>query len=232
VFFERVEANLKEGQVRIIFFLEEAPNELKCLVEFLNKQMISSDVLLVEVRQYSRDGIRVVVPMLFGFTEQARRVKQRVTVTQREAGKWDWEGFRADAQKKGLKDADIDAMQRLREACESIGGEIHWGGGKLTGSFSAKWPSISSGAVLSIYSNGDLAIGFGNLGTTEAAQSMREKLKDALVHRLGLRVPEKFEKKYPQYPIAEWGPELDALVGSLREIIPQTLSQHQATIQP
>jgi hypothetical protein len=65
-FFDRVEGNLKEGQIRIVFFLEEAPNELKCLVEFLNKQMVSSEVLLVEARQYGRDGVRVVVPTLFG----------------------------------------------------------------------------------------------------------------------------------------------------------------------
>src|SRR5262249_51814781 len=35
-FFEAVERNLKDGEVRIIFFLEKAPNELKNLVEFLN----------------------------------------------------------------------------------------------------------------------------------------------------------------------------------------------------
>jgi len=221
VFFDRVEANLKEAQVRIIFFLEEAPNELKCLVEFLNKQMVSSDVLLVEVSQYTRDGIRVVVPMLFGFTEQARRVKQTVTVTQREARKWDWETFKNDAQKKGLNDADIDAIRKLREVCESIAAEIHWGGGKLTGSFSAKWQGLCSGAVLSVYSNGELAVGFGNLGTTEAARFVRGKLKDALVQRLGLRVPENLEKKYPQYSISEWGPRVDELIVSLAQIIPQ-----------
>jgi hypothetical protein len=38
-FFERVENNLREGQIRLVFFLEEAPQELKSVVDFLNKQM-------------------------------------------------------------------------------------------------------------------------------------------------------------------------------------------------
>jgi hypothetical protein len=46
--------------------------------------------------QYISNGIKVVVPMLFGFTEQARRVKQTVTVTQRKARKWDWESVKQD----------------------------------------------------------------------------------------------------------------------------------------
>jgi hypothetical protein len=37
--FERVQQNLREGQLRIIFFLEESPMELRSVVDFLNKQM-------------------------------------------------------------------------------------------------------------------------------------------------------------------------------------------------
>ena len=79
-FFKKVLDNLKEGQLRIVFFLEEAPSELKSLVEFLNKQMVSSEVLLVEARQYKYDGVTVVVPTLFGYTDQARQIKRTVTV--------------------------------------------------------------------------------------------------------------------------------------------------------
>jgi hypothetical protein len=80
-FFERVQDNLREGQVRLIFFMDESPFELRSVVDFLNKQMERSEVLLVEARQYSRNGSRIVVPMLFGYTEEARQVKRSVTVT-------------------------------------------------------------------------------------------------------------------------------------------------------
>jgi hypothetical protein len=80
-FFERVQENLREGQLRIVFFMDESPLELRSVVDFLNKQMERSEVLLVEARQYSRNGSRIVVPMLFGYTEEARQVKRSVTVT-------------------------------------------------------------------------------------------------------------------------------------------------------
>jgi len=80
-FFERVQENLREGQVRIVFFMEESPFELRSVVDFLNKQMERTEVLLVEARQYSRNGSRIVVPALFGYTEEARQVKRSVKVT-------------------------------------------------------------------------------------------------------------------------------------------------------
>ncbi len=67
-FFSRVQENLREGQIRIVFFLEEAPMELKSVVDFLNKQMERSEVLLVEARQFSLNGIAVVTPTLFGLS--------------------------------------------------------------------------------------------------------------------------------------------------------------------
>jgi len=43
--------------------------------------MERSEVLIVEAKQYATDGLRVVVPSLFGYTEQARRIKKTVTVS-------------------------------------------------------------------------------------------------------------------------------------------------------
>jgi hypothetical protein len=51
------------------------------LVDFLNRQMERTEVVIVEARQYEDSHGRVVVPSLFGFTEEARLVKKVVTVT-------------------------------------------------------------------------------------------------------------------------------------------------------
>lgn len=80
-FFDNVENSLKEGQIRLVFFLEEAPHELRSIVEFLNNQMERSEVLIVEAKQYATDGFKVVVPSLFGYTEQARRIKKSLTIS-------------------------------------------------------------------------------------------------------------------------------------------------------
>jgi hypothetical protein len=79
-FFEKVKENLRVGQIRIVFFLEDSPFELRSVVDFLNKQMERSEILLVECKIFEENGFRVVVPSLFGYTEEARRVKRVVTV--------------------------------------------------------------------------------------------------------------------------------------------------------
>ena len=75
-FFNLVERNLRESKLRLIFFLEESPLELRSVVDFLNKQLKDTEVLLVEARQYEQGLGRVVVPWLFGFTEEARVAKR------------------------------------------------------------------------------------------------------------------------------------------------------------
>jgi hypothetical protein len=77
-FFDAVEQNLKEGQVRLVFFMEEAPPQLKSIVEFMNNQMEKAEILIVEAKQYRDRDLRIVVPTLFGYTEQARQVKKPV----------------------------------------------------------------------------------------------------------------------------------------------------------
>ncbi len=92
-FFQKVEDNLREGQIRMIFFLEEAPWQLRSIVDFLNRQMERSEILLIEARHYQDGEFRVVVPSLFGYTEEARRVKRTVSVDSPTRKQWDREMF-------------------------------------------------------------------------------------------------------------------------------------------
>ncbi len=47
-FFASVERNLRESRIRLIFFLEHSPFELRSIVEFLNGQMKDTEVFIVE----------------------------------------------------------------------------------------------------------------------------------------------------------------------------------------
>ncbi|MEX2531606.1 MAG: hypothetical protein WD960_12615 [Gemmatimonadota bacterium] len=86
--------NLREGQVRLVFFMEEAPQELKSIVDFLNRQTERTEVLIVEARLFDAQGKRFVVPALFGYTEEARRAKRTVTVQSGQArGRWDEDSY-------------------------------------------------------------------------------------------------------------------------------------------
>ncbi|THB68926.1 MAG: hypothetical protein D6E12_05660 [Desulfovibrio sp.] len=77
-YFERASQNLKDGRVRLIFLLEDSPNALRTMVTFLNNQMTRTEVMIVELKFYVLDGLKVVRPSLYGYTEQAYVMKKEV----------------------------------------------------------------------------------------------------------------------------------------------------------
>ncbi len=228
-FFEQVRRNLQEGQVRLVFFLEAAPFELRSVVDFLNKQMERSEVLLVEARQYERDGMRIVVPTLFGYTEQARLVKKPVKVipTGGSRRKWDKASFFAEAEER-LDPADLGVVRKLFSYCESSPGEIGWGTGVSRGSFTFKWSVISQKSLVTVTSDGLLTLNFGWLHGDERAEAGRDQLKKIATESLELSVPSNYQGKFPAFSIEQWGPKVDLLTQGLTEL----LKEHPAEERP
>lgn len=217
-FFSRVEENLGKAVIRIVFFMEKAPEELKRLVEFLNTQMVASDVLLVEARQFRRNDVRIVVPQLFGFTERARQVKQ---TTQTPApARWTSERLMNDATERGLDGSAIATMQKVIELSESLDYKVVWGRGRQFGSFNLVCPAAPRSLFLSIVSDGTLSFTFGNLASSQEAIKFRDKLKELVTTKLNFRVPEDYQRRYPQYPPAIWMPKADLIADILRELNP------------
>jgi hypothetical protein len=170
--FKNVRNKIAEGEVRLIFFMEEAPSELKSVVLFLNKQMERAEVLIVEAKQFEHDGDRIVVPSLWGYTEEARRIKKTVTV--RSAGErrsWDEQAFRDDIERR-LDQPSAKAILLLYDRLSAARGiEIRWGSGKGAGSFSAIDPRLAQRSFLSVFSDGRLWVSLGwlRLSPTELA---------------------------------------------------------------
>jgi hypothetical protein len=74
-FWERVATNLKAKKVRLVFLADEIPGELRALIEFLNEQMRSVEVLGLEVKQYAGEGLRTLVASAVGQTQAAQQAK-------------------------------------------------------------------------------------------------------------------------------------------------------------
>lgn len=75
-FWDTVEENLEEQNVRLLFVADEIPSELKAIVEFLYENMRGEvEVLAVEVRKYSdqEDKIQTLVPRVHGKSELSRQ---------------------------------------------------------------------------------------------------------------------------------------------------------------
>jgi hypothetical protein len=82
-YWQTVEANLRNGKVRLIFVLDQASRELRRLVEFLNEKMADVEVLIVEIRQFLGEAQTALVPRVLGITEHARSTKTETNKSQR-----------------------------------------------------------------------------------------------------------------------------------------------------
>jgi hypothetical protein len=74
-FWRQVEANLRSGRIRMVFVADRIHRELRRIIEFLNEQMSTAEVLGIEVAQFTAKGMRLLTPRLIGATERAVSVK-------------------------------------------------------------------------------------------------------------------------------------------------------------
>jgi len=166
LYWTRVEEKLKSSNVRLIFVADSVPSELRRLVEFLNEQMTSVEVLAVEAKQFVGEGVSAIVPRLLGMTETAREVKGQVN-------------RKSTNLEEMLAKSSPEASQffsNLINSASSTGYRIYWGtvgfsiGISLPGS--DNWASIAYG-----YPPNEFHIYFGHLPFSEdAITAIRKEL--------------------------------------------------------
>ena len=209
-FFERVENNLKEGQLRLIFFLEEAPQELKSIVDFLNRQMERTEVLIVEAKQYKQENTKIVVPLLFGYTEQARLVKKSVTVSTASQKQWNEQTF-FSALKNAAPNQIQNAQLLMKFGLTVTGRNIEWGSGKERGSFTARLVVGNKRfSMFSVYTTGEFSINFGwNYQKLDELDSgMSEKFREDVNDKLKLDfTTDKWKTGWTMIPLSKLNTE-------------------------
>lgn len=156
-FWEDVDRNLKAGKIRMVFVADEIPAELRRIVEFLNEQMTSAEVLAIEVKQYVGGGMRTLVPTVIGQTEAARIVKGS---SMRTGKQWDKESFFTElSDRRGPEEAQ--AAERLLDWADQKRLRIWWGQGQIDGSFFPIYDNQNGKNFLfSVWSNGRVEIQF------------------------------------------------------------------------
>lgn len=75
-FWQQVKTNLQAGKVRLVFIADMIPPELRRIVEFLNEQMDPAEVLALEIKQYVGEGMKTLVPRIFGHKIKPPRPSQ------------------------------------------------------------------------------------------------------------------------------------------------------------
>lgn len=130
-FWQQVQANLQAGKVRLIFVADEIPVELRRVVEFLNAQMSPTEVLAVEIKQYTSAALRTLVPRVVGQTAEAQ---QRKGVVVRSPKQWDEQRFFQDLQQRQL-DVETRVAREIFAWAQRTTTRIWWGKGQRSGSF-------------------------------------------------------------------------------------------------
>ncbi len=116
-YWKLVEENLRSNKVRLIFVADAIPSELRRLVEFLNEQMTTVEVLAVEAKQFVGEGQKAIVPRLLGMTETAREIKQKSNQTPTN---------RQEMLSKCTKEGS-DYFSNILDSADKQGHTIYWG---------------------------------------------------------------------------------------------------------
>lgn len=127
-FWLQVEDNLRAGRIRCIFLADRLPAGLVRIIEYLNEQMRDTEVLGVELPQFTGVNIDsvVYVPRVVGRTSSAVAVKTG-------AGKrWDKSRL-LDAVAQHCTAQEQALVEGLLKHCEQHSGRFSWGNGATAG---------------------------------------------------------------------------------------------------
>lgn len=137
LFWQQVRLNLEAGKLRLLFVADVIPPELRRIVEYLNGQMRTTQVLALEVKQYAGDGSqRMLVPTVIGQTAVAEQTKS--AGARSAAPQWDEARFFEDMKIKWpevVPVAEAVLNWGKSQSGRFPGSYIFWGSGTVHGSF-------------------------------------------------------------------------------------------------
>ena len=197
-YWQSVYLNLRAGKIRFVFVADTIPSQLQVIIEYLNRQMIDTEVLGLEIKQFlSSDGLTTLVPHLVGRTANAVQTKRG------ESRKWDEDSFISQAAELG-GDSNAELCCKLLRAFESLGCYIWWGEGKDRGSFIPVYVGKKRHQLCSIYNwykRTLVEIYFQYMKEPFATSEYRDKLKNALERIPGVIIPVERIKKRPNFEL-------------------------------
>lgn len=167
LFWEKVKTNLLAGKIRLLFVADEIPSELRRIVEFLNTQMNPAEVLAVEIKQYTGNKLKTLVPRVIGQTVDIKNPK-----VASEKRQWDETSFFQELEAK--RGADETRVARKIFEWAKTKTYIQWGTGNIDGSLKAKFGKKERSIFL-MWTNGEIFVDIVNDYRTICLQ-MQERL--------------------------------------------------------
>jgi hypothetical protein len=113
----------------MLFVADQIPNELKRIVEFLNEQMDPAEVLALELRQFEGQGLKTLVPIVYGQTQEAQQNKAMGAPKR----SWDFGSICAELERKSAPEA-VRVAQELYAWMNKRADGVWFGKGAINGS--------------------------------------------------------------------------------------------------
>jgi hypothetical protein len=203
--WERMSTNLQAGRIRMLFVADRIPPELRRIVEFLNRQMSPAEVLALELRQFEGEGLKTIVPVLYGQTEDAQSRKE-VGGPKRQ---WDQETFFADFGERNTPEA-CQTAEKIFSWMRQNGDQIVFGRGAKDGSVSIM---VMGGGQknypMSIWTYGRIEIEFQYLiRGSFAPEDKRRELLRRLNDIEGIALPRDSITRRPTIPITTFSSDV------------------------
>lgn len=211
-FWTQVRTNLQAGRVRLLFVADRIPPELRRVVEFLNRQMQPAEVLAIELRQFEGQGLKTLVPILFGQTQDAVQKKGASSRPALPKRGWDEAAIIADIAESG----DPAAVAAAR----SIGAWIKRRADRVAFNTNPSWgwmgAVFAAGGVeihaVRLHTGGTVAVYFEYMQGKPVFDDLarRQALLDRLNAVPGIRLPPDAVSKRKGIPLAAFTPETTA----------------------
>ncbi len=206
-----------------MFVADEIPRELRRMVEFLNNQMTHTEVLAVEVRQYTgTSGVSAFVPFVKNPTAKARELKQASRKRQR----WTEADF-AEHLKRISEPAVQEAAEKLYRELKEKATSVNYGTGSAP-SFNPRLVGVGPGSPITLKANGELSINYGSIGGRfgdlsegDAGVEQRNLLARKFGPLVGEVPDDERVARYPWYDGTRWAPHAEALLDALEDLAPQ-----------
>ena len=156
-FWNQVKTNVLAGKLRLVFLADELPDELRKVIEFLNRQMDPAEVIGIEIKQYSGEGFNALTSRTIGRTAEIGRKKTA------QGPRWSEDRFLAAIADRGPKE-DGAMARRFLEWSQQRDLRGDWGRGTITGSF---YPTLDFGGTwhtfFAIWTDSQIELQFGTL---------------------------------------------------------------------
>jgi hypothetical protein len=202
VLWQRVKTNLQAGRIRMLFVADRIPAELRRIVEFLNEQMDPAEVLALELRQFQGEGLKTIVPMLYGRTEEAQQKKTVQPIRQ-----WDEASIFADIERRHGPEI-LRTAQKIVGWIKTKPDKVWYGRGSKDGSICLLVTAngLRSTPIL-LWTYGTVEVAFPYMKKPFDAPAKREELRERLNEIDGVNLPKDAIYKRPGIPISTFSNE-------------------------